>query len=229
MKALHIVSYALIFVLFSAFKPSEACEYAGSNITFVKTQTEKAISKNDLNLTKYHVYKALNAIEKSKKQMKDCGCDYAAIGIEESSYLLKRATKANSLKDSKKLLSRALENTLESLEALEKHDKHTGHSEAYLAINSIEKEASSVPLVQKPSEAQMKRRIDIALEKYRESLNTVVETVDCKDAKAFAERIYQECERALLNADLSEGKKYYNLQTQKITAEALERIGDCKQ
>ncbi len=227
MKALYLVSYALIFIFFTAFTTTEACEYAESNINFIKSQTEEALSKDDLNLSRYHAYKALNAIEKSKKQLKECGCDYATIGIEESSYLLKRATKANSLNDTKNLLKRSLINTEESLRAIVAHDVHKSKtSKDLLAINTQGDPLDEDGLPEDP-ETVLKRRIDTALEKYRKSLNKVVETVNCKEAKAFAERVYQQCEQELLVPDLSEGKKYYNLQTQKITAEALERIGTC--
>ncbi len=228
MKAFHFFSYALILLLLTALKPTEACEYAGSNITFVKTQTEKAISKSTLNLTRYHAYKALNAIEKSKKQLKDCGCDYASIHIEESEYLLKRAIKVTTIEDAKGLLKRVLTNTDDSLSALEKHHEHVSSSAKNdLALNNTDDRDEGRSTV-KPKHTFLKNKIDTALEKYRASLAKVVETIDCKESKAFAERIYQECEKELLTPNLSEGRKYYNLQTQKITAEALEKIGDCR-
>ena len=69
--------------------------------------------------------------------------------------------------------------------------------------------------------------IDTSLEKYRISLDKVVQSVNCKDATAFASRIYAECEAQLLKPNISEGSKYYNLRTKEITAEALTKIGDC--
>ncbi len=228
MKAFHFFSYALILLLLTALKPTEACEYAGSNITFVKTQTEKALSKDDLNLTRYHAYKALNAIEKSKQQMEDCGCDYASIGIEESEYLLKRATKVSAIQDAKALLKRVLTHIDESISALENHHEHVSTAaKDDLAMNIADSNGQK-GLASKPKHTFLKNKIDTALEKYRVSMAKVVETIDCKEAKAFAERIYQECEKELLTPNLSEGRKYYNLQTQKITAEALQNIGDCK-
>ncbi len=229
MKAFHFFSYALILVLLTALKPTEACEYAGSNITFVKTQTEKAISKNDLNLTRYHAFKALNAIEKSKKQMDDCGCDYAAIGMEESAYLLKRATKVSSLEDAKSLLKRVLINTDDSLSALENHHEHINisPSEELTQNANTNDDLEHESEIQRLADVFLKNKIDTALEKYRESLNKVVETINCAEAKSFAENIYEECEKELLTPGLSEGRKYYNFKTRKITAEALEKIGDC--
>ena len=69
--------------------------------------------------------------------------------------------------------------------------------------------------------------IDDSLIPFEESLQKVVNSVDCKSARAFAQRIFQNCEQALLQSDISERKKYYNLKTQEITANALRDLGNC--
>ncbi len=225
MKTLRIIGYAMVLFFFSAFKSTSACEYAGSNINFVKTQTEKALAKDDLNLVRYYAFKALNAIEKSKKQMGDCKCEYASISVEESAYLIKRATKLSNIQDAKELLKRALENAQSSIEALKIHDKeHTRNKTGkLLAINTGSKDdGNSVSKVDLPLD--YKKRIDTALERYQIALDKVVQTVNCKEATEFAEKIYNSCEQELLKEGLSESKKYYNLRTQEITAKALESI-----
>ena len=65
------------------------------------------------------------------------------------------------------------------------------------------------------------------MEKYRESLDKIVNSVDCKEARAFAEKIYTHCEQQLLKPNLTEGKKYYNLKTKDITLEALNKLKQC--
>ena len=89
----------IVFFLSSneTFAERKACAYAGSNIGFVKTQTENAISARDLEQSKYFAYKALNAIEKSREQMEECGCKYAYESILESLDKLKQATRVTSL------------------------------------------------------------------------------------------------------------------------------------
>tara|TARA_R110002167_G_scaffold11308_25_gene50195 strand:+ start:751 stop:1449 length:699 start_codon:yes stop_codon:yes gene_type:complete len=226
MKTLHLSSLVIIFLLFTAFKPSVACEYAGSNLNFVTTQTEKAIAQDDINLVRYHTYKALSAIDKSKKQLDTCGCEYAAIGVEESTYQLKRAAKSTNLAETKALLKQALDHARSSLDAIHEHENHLRKPmNDMLAMNT--NATGTTTLQVKSDMAPLQEAIDTALENYRISLNKVVNTVDCKEAKAFAERIYSQCELELLKSNLTEGKKYYNLKTQEITSEALERIGTC--
>ncbi|QCX00823.1 hypothetical protein FGM00_12145 [Aggregatimonas sangjinii] len=225
MNTLRIVGYALLLFFFVAFKPISACEYAGSNINFVKTQTEKALAKDDLNLIRYYTFKALNALEKSKKELEACKCEYASISVEESAYLLKRATRADDIKDSKDLLKRALRNTVSGIDALQIHDEQhiTKKPEDLLAIND-DRGANLDEGLGNSENIPFKEKLDASLEKYRKSLDKVVRTVNCNDAKAFAKAIYENCEQELLTKGLSEQKKYYNLRTQEITAEALIRI-----
>ena len=226
MKTLRLIGCAFAILLLLAFKPSKACEYSGSNINYIKTQIEKAISQNDLNLVRYYTYKALDGIEKSKKQLDDCGCQHAAIGVEESAHLLKRAAKESTLNGSLALLGRSLENTKGSIEALDRHEEHLAKPKKDMLAMNMDNPAEKIPEVQLENRF-LQEKIDISLETYRESLLKVVLTVDCKEARAFAERIYKHCEKELLKPNQTEGKKYYNLRTQQITAQALEELGNC--
>ena len=228
MKYRYSIHIVVLVFLFSSFKVDKACEYAGSNINYVKTQTEKAIAVDDINQARYLTYKALNAIEKSKNQLMECGCEYATENITESLSNLKLATKATSLNSTRILLNRALENTLGGLESLAEHELHDSkYGSNLLAMNTVvdKKEKTSK---KKPGKKEFERKIDVSLEKYRESLNKIVNTVDCIEARAFAENIYLHCEQQLLLPNLTEGKKYYNLKTKDITAAALKRLNDCK-
>ena len=225
MNTLQIIGCAIVIFFFSAFKSISSCEYAASNINFVKTQTEKAIGNDSLELVRYHSFKALKAIEQSKEKLKVCKCEYASISIEESAYLIKRATKLHNVDDAKDLLKRALENVLTTIDALNIHEEEHTHkdSDKLLALNS---EADNENYIgsETTTHETYKQKIDTSLEKYRTSLDKVVRTVDCNEAREFAEKIYQTCEQELLKDGLSEPKKYYNLKTKEITAEALERI-----
>jgi len=229
MKTRYFVLSLLAMCLFSSFKTREACQYAGSNIAYVKTQTQTALEDNDLNKAKFLTYKAINAIYKLKGQLEECGCEQAVINIEESQYFLKKATKAHSIQGAKVLLTEALNKIIASLAAIERHQLHENSGRNRdLAMNSAEDiEEISFPPIHLENNA-LHVLIDDSLIPYEESLQKVVDSVNCKDARAFAERIFKICEQELLKPDLSEGKKYYNLRTQEITASALNKLGDCE-
>lgn len=229
MKTIYVVLAVFSISLFFSFKTTEACAYAESNMSYVLSQTKKALEQDNINRTRHFTYRAINTLEKSKNQFKDCGCNYATVIISENIENLIMATKTYSLKGAKILLKKSLENTLESIEVLEEHDSHTNSRYAtnMLVMNSksIEKEK---PISNKPIEQNLYTLVDKSLIKYQNSLDKIVNTVNCKEARAFASRIYLHCEQELLKPNLTEGKKYYNLRTKEITSKALEAIGDCE-
>ena len=228
MKNHYLLAILILIFTLSSFKVDKACEYAGSNINYVKSQTVKAITVDDINQARYFAYKALNAIEKSKNQLKECGCEYAEKSIAAGLANLKLATKATSLNGTRILLNRALENTLGGLESLEEHELHKSrYASNVLALNTIVANNKKAAM-KKPNKEAFENKIDISLEKYRKSLDKIVNSVNCKEARAFAENIYSHCEQELLRPKLTEGKKYYNLKTKEITAEALRKLGECE-
>lgn len=228
MKSHNSISIVVLVFLFSSFNVYKACEYAGSNINFAKKQTEKALAVEDVNLAHYHAYKALNAIEKSKDQLKECGCDYAAESIADGLKNLKFATKATSLSGTRILLNKALENTLGGLESLQEHELHNSrYASNVLVMNTIVTNNEKA-VFEKPEKSELENTIDTSLERYRESLDKIVTSVNCKEARAFAENIYLHCEQQLLRPNLTEGKKYYNFRTKEITQKALEKLGQCE-
>lgn len=226
MKLYYLIRYTLIFCLFSSFKPTQACEYAGSNIAYVKTETEKALGMEDLQLMRFHIYKALDAITKSKLQLEDCACQEALERILEVSELLKSASKTPSLAGTRMLLEKAFQNAGEGLEALYEHEQHDSpYGTDQLTVNTTTETGQNLSLP--PDEKIVKQKIDSSLTQYSASLQKMVNTVNCKEARAFAIRIYEHCEQQLLRPNLSEVKKYYNLRTKEITGAALEQLGEC--
>lgn len=229
MKTRYLVLSLLAIGLFSSFKMSEACQYAGSNIGYVKTQTQLALEDKDLNKAKFNTYKAIKAIYKLRKQLEECGCEQALINIEESQFHLKKATKATTMEHAQLLLLEAYHKVVLSLEALERHHLHESnelHDDPALtrAQTTEKKNWSEYHL-----EGQALRvMIDDSLIPYEESLQRIVDSVNCKDARAYAERVFKICEQELLKPGLSEGKKYYNLRTQEITAEAIKELENCE-
>tara|TARA_R110002050_G_scaffold3935_8_gene20207 strand:+ start:125 stop:814 length:690 start_codon:yes stop_codon:yes gene_type:complete len=223
-----IIVCSLALFIFSSFKSNKACEYAGSNIGYIQSQTEKAIATHDINISKYFAYKALNAIVKSKSQLEDCGCEHAMALIHESSVNLTNATRASSIPGVQILLKKALDNALGSMEALNEHDSHDSrYNNDVLAMNTKTSIAAKESL--KPVDTNtLEIKVNIALEKFKESMDKVVETVDCKEATAFAQNVYNNCEQQLLKSNLSAGKKYYNLKTKEIAANALKKLNGCR-
>lgn len=209
--------------------PGKACLNAGSLIGSTETHIQNALEADDLNLSRYHAFKALNTIEKSRGQMLDCGCDYAKKHLEQSLDNLKMATRVSSLEGIYILLRRALDNTRAGRDALQGHD--ASHIDGVYDFDALSMTAASPDLPSGPSrpktETQVRQQIDLALKHYEKSLQEVVEDVPCQDALSFLERIYAHCERQLMRDNMTPAKRYYNLRTKELTESALEHFTDC--
>ncbi len=200
----------------------------GSNIGYIQKETQRALEAENINTSRYHAYKALNAIEKSKKQFMACGCDLAEASIQESLEHLKRATRVSSLASTKLILNKALTSTQNSLDALEEHDEvhNSQYGSNQLSLNTRQSYMAQLK-GQIPVGEALERKIDQALINYENSLEEVVSSTPCKEAYKLALTNYERCEEQLLRPDLTEAKKYYNLRTQQITKRALDKLGDC--
>ncbi len=225
MKLLYLCIGCIAFCLFSSFTSSEACSYAGSNINFVKTQTRKALDESDINKARFHTYKAIKAIQTSTKTFNDCGCKNADTSINESVMHLKDAVHATTLRETKRLLDIALRHTNDAINALERHRTHNVAPVSNDTPIDAATEAENIS--KEVTDKKQKQSIDNSLLNYKDSLDNIVDSVDCTEAKEFANKIFLRCEQELLKNNLSEVKKYYNLKTKEITAKALGKLGNC--
>tara|TARA_R110000765_G_scaffold8714_1_gene27759 strand:- start:4253 stop:4855 length:603 start_codon:yes stop_codon:yes gene_type:complete len=194
---------------------------------FAKSQITAALLTDDINQARFYAYKAVNALEKSKNQLKVCGCTFAKASMNENLDTLVLATKSTTLEGTRTYLDKSIELINNTMFVLDSHDSHNStYANDVLSMNT--NTASKTVINTKNSKSlSLNDKIDLSLAKYKVSLEKVVATINCKDAKAFAQRIFDECENQLLKPNLTEGSKYYNLRTKEITQNALNKIGDC--
>ncbi|MEP2279562.1 hypothetical protein [Maribacter sp.] len=203
------------------------CEYANSNMGYAKSQIDAALHTQDINQARFYAYKALSALEKSKNQLNICGCKLAKESMLENMEVLSLATKSTTLEGTLSYLNRSIELTNNTILILESHETHeSAYDNDALSVNT-NSSTTTTSTKKITKKKDLFKTIDSSLEKYRISLDKVVQSVNCKDATAFATKIFEECEAQLLKSDISEGSKYYNLRTKEITQEALNKIGDC--
>tara|TARA_R110000744_G_scaffold98888_2_gene191115 strand:+ start:2350 stop:2949 length:600 start_codon:yes stop_codon:yes gene_type:complete len=194
---------------------------------FAKSQINAALLTDDINQARFYAYKAVNALEKSKTQLEVCGCTYAKSSMIENLDALVLATKSTTLEGTRTYLDKSIElinNTIFVLDSHESHNSTYGNDVLSMNTNTASK---TVINTKDRKSLSLNEKIDLSLAKYKVSLEKVVTTVNCKEAKAFAQRIFDECENKLLKSNISEGSKYYNLRTKEITQNALNKIGEC--
>ncbi|MET7028124.1 hypothetical protein [Sediminicola luteus] len=228
MKTQYFLLCALALCILSSFNINKACDYASSNIGYIKSQTEMAIKAENINKSRYYAYKALSAIDKSKKQFENCDCEYATKSIDETSANLKNATRASTMASTRILLGKAIQNAIGSLDALSEHELHKSkYASDVLAMNTKETEQEKITM-RLPDQSILHEKIDKSLLSYENSLTKVVNSLDCDEAYDYAINVFQNCEKQLLRTDMTEAKMYYNLKTKSITEKALKKLEACK-
>lgn len=230
-KIILLIVFALGLLglwMMASFSSYNACSYASSNIDYIKSQIESAVVSKELQMAKYHAYKALNGIEKTRENFLDCGCDGTIESLEGALVELKIAAKAESLKDTKLALHKALENTLIGIKVLRvfEQDSADDFGNNVLVLNTKEAitDQNTVFLT---NGKDIKQQVHSCLLGFESSLDKVVTDVDCADARRFITNIYEESRLILLNTELSPHKKEYHQRVKTLAFDALEKLGEC--
>ncbi len=212
----------------SSFTVRNACEYASSNLEYIKSKIEAAVVAKDLQMSKYHAYKALNGIEKTKANFVDCGCEGTIESLESATYELKQATRAETLEASKKSLHLALESTLIGVKVLRIFEQEvtSTYGNDILVLNTKDALNDQDGIFLTPTHT-VREQVHSCLLGFESSLDKVVNEVECEEAHRFISNIYEEARLVLLDTELSEHKKQYHQRVKTLAQEALVRLGEC--
>ena len=230
-KTVLIVAAVLGFLALLAmasFTTINACAFANQHTEFIKNQTQLAIKASDFEKAKYYAYKALKGINKTKNNFKNCGCEDALENIYQAEQSLKEATKANSFKNSKAFLEVALKSTLSSINALDEFENNnqSEYGDDLLVLNTkqVLNDQGGVLL---PKSKQLQETMDNSLIEFENSLENILQHVECADAFNFISKIHDKTKNKLNQGSLSEAKSYYHNRVKEITYDALLRLEGC--
>ncbi|WP_136468415.1 hypothetical protein [Flagellimonas onchidii] len=233
MKAKKII-LLIVFVigiigllLMASFTTRNACEYASSNLEFIKEQTQKAIISGNFEKSKYHAYKALNGIEKTRLNFLDCGCSGTIESLERALSHLKSATATKSFDDSKEWLHLALENTIIGIKVLRVFEQELSNTYGHQLVLNTEEVTENEAGTLLP-QGDLKKRVHNCLLGFETSLDKVVTEVDCEEANRFITRIHNDAQSTLLKTELTVAKKEYHQRVKDIAHDALKRLGECE-
>ncbi|MDT0608207.1 hypothetical protein [Croceitalea rosinachiae] len=214
--------------IMASFTTLNACAFANQHTEFIKDQTQLAIKADNFEKAKYYAYKALRGINNTKKNFKDCGCENALKNITEAEKNLKVATKSKSFEDSKTFLEIAMKNTLNSIEALEEFENNdqSEYGDDLLVLNTkqVLNDQGGVLL---SKAKQLRETMNQSLAEFENSLDKVIQYVDCPDAFNFISKIHTKTKEQLRKGSHSEAKIYYHKRVKEITYDALTRLNGC--
>lgn len=213
----------------ASFKATNACEYANSNMEYIKDQTETAISATELQIAKYYAYKAINGIEKTRSNFDACGCQEAITSLDNVLNHLKEATKADTHSTSKHALEKALRNTQKGIKELQDFGLSVNdvYGDNMLVLNTKEVlDAQGGILL--PENKLLEQQIHNGLKDFEISIANIVNQLECDEARKFIKKTYDNASITLLNTDLTKPKKIYHQRVKTITKNALAQLEDCK-
>ena len=216
------------FWMMVAFTNYNSCEYANTNIDFVKTQTQTALEANDINIVKLFTNNALDAIDQTKSTFIDCGCLEATDPINSIEKNLKLVTRATKIEESKDLLKVALQNVVLSIKLLREHEEENTsfYGNDVLEMNtksSLDRQGGIVL----PKGKAREELIYESLTEFKISIDNVVKNVDCEDAFFFISKIHKNAKRDLNNISLSENERFYHEKVRDIAYQALLKLDGC--
>lgn len=216
-------------LLMTSFTTRNACEFASSNIEYIKGELQSAIISDNFEMSKYHAFKALNGIEKTRLNFLDCGCSAAIESLEKASTHLKSATVTKSFEDSKEWLHLALENIVIGVKVLRvfEQDISSSYGNNLLVLNTKDAMENEVGILL--PKGDLKKLVHNCLLGFETSLDKVVTEVECEEANKFITKIHEEAQSTLLKTDLTIAKKEYHYRVKTIAKEALNRLGECPQ
>ena len=209
----------ILFLSMSSFTTFNACEFANESSFRIQEETQLALNSDDFNLLKYHAYKALTGIEKSKKPFKNCGCDAATNSINRTKENLKNATKSLTIKDAKTFTKIALENTYLGINALEnfkKNDKKTTYNTDFLTLNTTK----HTDILNNP----LSKKIEERVLKFKKSLDKMIAVNEHEVARNYLQETYELSANKSANINTSPGKRHYHKRIKEVTKEALDSL-----
>lgn len=205
-----------------------SCEYANTNIDFVKTQTQTALAANDLQLVKLFTNNALEVIDQTKTDFIDCGCTEANTYINSIEKNLKQVAGTTELETSRIFLRAALQNARFSIQLLRKHEEQNSsyYGDDVLVMNTkaVLKQQGGVVVPIGKARLEM---IDKSIAEFRQSIADVVAHVECKDAFVFVTKLHKNAKKDLEDVSLSENEIFYHQKVRDITYEALLKLNGC--
>lgn len=201
---------------------------ANSDIVSIKKHTQDALATESLEMAKYHGFKALSSLEKTKINLNDCGCEPALVTAKDTEFNLKQAVRSTSLSDSKSFLTLALQNTLITIDALNNFEKEysSSYGDDILVMNTKEVLNEQGGIMLSPGK-EIQEKMNQSLLEFENSLEEVVKHVDCEDAFNFINKIITKSKTNLNTNTLTTAQRQYHSRVKSVALEALKKLEGC--
>lgn len=153
--------FFLCFALSSlVFYGQTACDGANSDLIYAYSHVKSSYNSNNISHLKYYANRSLEVFERSKKKLKECGCDTAFDLAFEAAQLLSKVETAETYEDGRFFVKRARDIAQQSVTEL---DKCTVPTKDYQVNNDDDTQLTSLQMEQeklKQQQEELKRRAE---------------------------------------------------------------------
>lgn len=150
----------LLFILTSqVFYGQTACDDANSDLIYAYSHVKSSYNSNNISHLKYYANRSLEVFERSKKKLKECGCETAYDLAFEAAQLLSKVESAESYEDGRFFVKRARDIAQQSVTELDKCTVPTKD----VQVNIDSQQLSSLQMEQeklKQQQEELKRRAE---------------------------------------------------------------------
>ncbi|PKQ44254.1 hypothetical protein [Confluentibacter flavum] len=242
--------FFLCFALSSlAFYGQTACDGANSDLIYAYSHVKSSYNSNNISHLKYYANRSLEVFERSKKKLKECGCETAFDMAYEAAQLLSKVESSETYEDGRFFVKRARDIAQQSVTEL---DKCTVPTKDFQVNNDRDAQLTSLQIEQeklKQQQEELKRRAeeikikmaeqnDMALQLKKEELINSYKSAISSNIESYNNALKVcNCNHALIkleekNTDVSEKsiediKSYYLNSLKGLTSHYLAQLNLC--
>lgn len=241
-----------VFLLFAISSlgifAQNACDDANSDLIYAYSHVKSSYNANNISHLKYYANRSLESFERSKKKLKECGCETAYDLAFESAQLLSKVETAETYEDGRFFVKRARDIAQESVTAL---DKCTVSTSSPMTSSTGDSQLSSLQMEQerlKQQQEELKRRaeeinaklaqqneMELKLKKeqminsYKSAISSNVESYNnsLKVCNCISSLIKVEDNTDVSTKSLEEIKTYYLNSLKGLTSNYLAQLNSC--
>lgn len=228
-RTFSVLLGGLSLLLMASFTTYKSCKVANVNTLFIKEQIQLAIAATDFEKSKYYTYKALKAVYATKKNFKDCGCKDASKQLNLAEQNLKNVVRSGGMEDAKIFLDIGIKNMNICLDVLAQFDENkadSSYDHNLLVLNTVNDSNTNTTIWHSENSA-LWETLEPSLNKLRNSLDDVINTLECGEARTFMKNMQKDNKAKLNKPDLSQLRSYYFRSVDNIIENALLKIEGC--
>lgn len=242
-----------IFLLFTLTTQiifaQNACDDANSDLIYAYSHVKSSYNANNISHLKYYANRSLESFERSKKKLKECGCETAFDLAFESAQLLSKVETAETYEDGRFFVKRARDIAQESVTELDKCTVSTNDlasaSSGNSQLTSLQQEQEKLKQQQEElkrraeeinvklaeqSEMELKLKKEQMISSYKsalssnvESYNNTLKVCDCTHSSIKLD----ESTADVSQKSLEEIKMYYLNSLKGLTSNYLAQLNSC--